>query len=263
MELKKLLKSTLVLTSIVTTGAILSNATVANADSSYEDALHAKTTSDLTFMKSDNPTPPTPPGPEPVPGDDPLPNPTPNPKGGELMLSYAPNLNFGKQLKSDTIFFAKADKGSNGTEFLPFISVSDYRGSERKGWKLTAKQETPFNSTKDSKKQLDGATITFSNLFYNDEAGAPKAASGDVVLTSEAKDLATADTKTGIGRWSLGLGKLEEGIVDYATDKDGKMTPIKGQVTKGVKLAIPNTSVKESDTYTTTITYELIADPTA
>ena len=268
MELKKLLKSTLVLTSIVTTGAILQNATVANADgTSYEDAKHAKTTSDLTFIKSETPTPPTPPGPtpEPEPGEEPkpAPNPQPNPQGGELMLSYASNLNFGKQLKSDTNFFAKADKGSNGTEFLPFIGVEDNRGSERKGWKLTAKQDTPFNSTKDNKKQLNGATITFSNLFYNDEAGAPKAASGDVVLTSDAKDLATADTTTGIGRWSLGLGKLEEGIVNHTADKDGKMTPVKGLVTKGVKLSIPNTSVKESDTYTTTITYELIADPTA
>ena len=270
MKIKTLLKSTLVLTSIVTTGAILSSASIANADgTSYKDALNAKTTSDLTFIKSDAPTPPTPPGPkpepEPEPGEDPKPdpNPQPNPQGGELMLSYASNLNFGTQLKSDTDFFAKADKGSNGTEFLPFIGVEDNRGSERKGWKLTAKQDTPFNSTKDNKKQLDGATITFSNLFYDDKAGAPKAASGDVVLTSEANDLATADTTTGIGRWSLGLGKLEEGIVSYTADKDGKMTPVKGLVTKGVKLSIPNTSVKESDTYTTTITYELIADPTA
>ena len=83
-------------------------------------------------------------------------------------------------------------------------------------------------------------------------------------MTSDAKDLATASMTTGIGSWSLGLGsKLEEGIVSYTADEDGKMTPVKGQVTKGVKLSIPNTSVKESDTYSTTVTYELIADPTA
>ena len=249
------------MTSIVTTGAIFANTAIANADDKYSDALHAKTQSDLTFIKSDAPTPPTPPGPEPDP--DKKPNPTPNPIGGELMLSYTPDLKFGTQLKSDTTFFARADKGSNGNEFLPFISVEDNRGSERKGWTLTAKQDAPFQS-KDGKKELKGATITFSNLFYDARTGAPKAASSEIVLSTQTQELATSDTTNGVGAWSLGLGsKLEEGIVDYTADKDGKMTPVKGQVTKGVKLSIPSTSVKESATYSTTITYELIADPTA
>jgi hypothetical protein len=83
-------------------------------------------------------------------------------------------------------------------------------------------------------------------------------------LTTQAVDLATANTTTGVGPWSLGLGrKLEEGVVDYKVDKAGKSTPVKGQVTKGVKLSIPSTSVKNTDKYTTTITYELVADPTA
>ena len=261
MKLRTLLKSTLILTSIVT-GGVLTNATVTNADDTYSDAMHAKTKSDLTFIKSNTPTPPKPPGPKPDP--DKIPNPTPNPEGAELMISYAPNLKFGTQLKSDTAFFAKADIDSKGIEFLPFISVSDNRGSERKGWTLTVKQDTPFHSTRDNKKELAGATITFSNLFYDAEAGAPKAASGDIILSSGAQDLATSDMTTGVGSWSLGFGsELEEGIVDYKVDTEGKATPIKGQITKGVKLFIPNTSVKESDTYTTTITYELIADPAA
>ncbi|MCJ1994406.1 WxL domain-containing protein [Lactococcus piscium] len=260
MELRTMLKCTLALTSIVT-GGLVANATIVKADDNYPDALHANMQSDLTFIKTDTPTPPTPPGPKPDP--DKIPNPTPNPKGAELMISYAPNLKFGTQLKSDTSFFAKADIDSKGIEFLPFISVSDNRGSERKGWKLTVKQDAPFQSTRDSKKELAGATLTFSNLFYDAEAGAPKAVSSDITLSTAAADLATADMTTGIGSWSLGLGKLEEGIVDYTADKDGKMTPVKGQVTKGVKLSIPSTSVKESDTYSTTITYELIADPAA
>ncbi|MDN6437823.1 MAG: WxL domain-containing protein [Lactococcus sp.] len=259
MELKTLLKRTTILASVVTTGAILTNATVSHADTTYSDATHAKTQSDLTFIKSDTPTPPKPPGPQP----NPAPNPTPNPNRGELVLSYASDLNFGTHLKSDTTFFAKADVDSDGIKFLPFIAVEDNRGSERKGWKLTAKQDSPFKSSKDNKKELAGATISLSNLFFDDKAGAPKAVSGDVILSSDAKDLATAGTTTGIGSWSLGLGKLEEGVVDYTVDKSGKSTPVKGQVTKGVKLSIPSTSVKDSDRYTTTITYELIADPTA
>ena len=102
----------------------------------------------MTFIKSDTPTPPRPPGPQP----NPAPNPTPNPNKGELMLSYASDLNFGTQIKSDTTFFAKADIDSNGVKFLPFITVEDYRGTERKGWKLTAKQDSPFKSVKDNKK---------------------------------------------------------------------------------------------------------------
>ena len=261
MELKTLLKSTLVLTSIVTTGVVFATTTIANADDDkYSSAIQAKTQSDLTFIKSDTPTPPLPPGPQP----NPAPNPTPNPNRGELLLSYAPNLKFGTQVKTDTTFFAKADIDSNGIEFLPFIGVQDNRGSERKGWKLTAKLDSPFQSTKDSKKQLAGAVVTFSNLFFDDKAGAPKAVSDDVILSSDAKDLATADTTTGVGTWSLGLGsKLEEGVVDYTVDKEGKTTPVKGKVTQGVTLSIPSTSVKDSDTYTTTITYDLISDPTA
>ena len=83
-------------------------------------------------------------------------------------------------------------------------------------------------------------------------------------MTTQAVDLATANTTNGVGPWSLGLGsKLEEGVVDYTVDKDGKTTPVKGKVTQGVTLSIPSTSVKDSDTYTTTITYDLISDPTA
>ena len=261
MELKTLLKRTTILASVVTTGVILTNTTVSHADgTTYNGATQAKTQSDLTFIKSDTPTPPRPPGPQP----NPAPNPTPNPNKGELMLSYASDLNFGTQLKSDTTFFAKADIDSNGVKFLPFITVEDYRGTERKGWKLTAKQDSPFKSVKDNKKELAGATITFSNLFYDDEAGAPNAASGDITLTTQAVDLATTNTTNGVGPWSLGLGrKLEEGVVDYTVDKAGKSTPVKGQVTKGVKLSIPSNSVKNTDRYTTTITYDLIADPTA
>ena len=163
MELKTLLKSTLVLTGIMTTGAVFATTTIANADDdNYSSAIQAKTQSDLTFIKSDTPTPPRPPGPQP----NPAPNPTPNPNRGELLLSYAPNLKFGTQVKTDTIFFAKADIDSNGIEFLPFIAVQDNRGSERKGWRLTAKLDSPFQSTKDSKKQLAGAVVTFSNLFF-------------------------------------------------------------------------------------------------
>lgn len=52
MELKTLLKSTLVLTSIVSTGVIFANTTIVNADDDkYSSAIQAKTQSDLTFIK--------------------------------------------------------------------------------------------------------------------------------------------------------------------------------------------------------------------
>lgn len=249
MKVKTLLASTMVLTSMVG-GGVLTQA------AEYSDATHAKTDADITFVTDSEPTNPVDPtDPEkPVDPIDPI-----NPNGGELMITYASNLHFGKQLKSETSWNAIADKDKGGKEYVPFVSIKDSRGTDRKSWSLTVKQDGAFT---DGKAEIKGAELTYSNLFFAAVQGAPSATSGSLTLSSTAQEIATADANTGIGQWSIGLGnKLSEGNIGYEKDGSGKLVPVKGNVTNGVTLSIPKTSAKNTSKYATTVTYELIADP--
>lgn len=212
----------------------------------YEDATHAKSNAQITFVKDTEPSLPTDPEkPEkPVEPVDPT-----NPNGAELMITYASKLNFGKQSKNKTASHALADRvkedGGTTREIVPFIATKDSRGSERKGWSLTAKQDGDF---KDSKGNiLEGAELTFKNLGYANTTGAPTAISGNITINNQAKEISFADVSSGVGNWSVSLGKL--------TGEDNSKT------TDGVILTVPSTTAKNTDTYTTTLTYELVADP--
>lgn len=190
-----------------------------------------------------NPTNPE----EPVDPTDPI-----NPNSGDLAIAYASNLSFGRQSKTKSLWNATADVwkvpyGSGVTEEgVPMVSIRDLRDSDKKGWSLTVKQDSVFEDSKGN--TLKGAEIIFKNMFFAKKAGAPNAVSTDVVLNNFAQEIASSDATTKKGKWSLGLGQLSG--------------PKGAQKTDGVLLSVPTTSAKNIDKYTTSLTYELTADPT-
>lgn len=229
----------------------------ANEGANYVDATHAETEAKVTFLKDedtgnivdpDNPNG----GGDGDGGVDPV-DPT-NPNGAELMISYASNLNFGTQSKSATSWNALADKAyaneeqTEIREVTPFVATKDSRGTSRQGWSLQAKQDDVFKDG--SGAVLVGAELSLSNLRYADLKGAPNASEGKIVLGEEAKEISLAGTDEGIGAWSLALGSLGDA---------GEQ----GRTTNGVTLSVPSTSAKNTGTYSTTVTWSLVADPSA
>ncbi|EME7220779.1 WxL domain-containing protein [Enterococcus faecium] len=208
----------------------------------YTDATTAKTDAIIQFEKDEDPTNPVDPGDPTKPLD---PNDPTNPNGGELMIVYASKLDFGTHKKTETSFNAKADEMKDGTKVTPFISVKDSRGTDRKGWSLTAKQDGAFKDSNGN--ELTGAELKLSNLFSggNGQVGAPSVTGGEIVLNDTDQEIALADATSGIGVNSIGLGHLQ---ADETTD--------------GVQLNVPNSTVKNTDQYKTTVTYTLTADPT-
>lgn len=234
MSKKKLLVSATLLTT-----ALLGVSKVSAQE--YEDATTARVDSAITFEKDEGPVNPV----DPEDPDNPIDPDNPNDIGGELMISYASNLSFGDQEKSGTSWNALADVVNNGEKTVtPFVGTKDSRGSDRNGWVLTVKQDDAFKDSENN--ELAGAELVFSNLFYAEQAGAPEAASGEVTVNTSPQEIAKASSAQGVGSWSVGLGKLNE---------DGK--------TNGVTLRVPSTTAKNTGTYTTTVTWELTADPVA
>lgn len=241
MRTKNLLVSAMMVSTLV-------GGTATSFAAEYVDATHAKTEASISFIADNQPTNPVDPtdSTKPVIPTNPI-----NPNGAELMITYASNLNFGEQEKSQTSWNALADTVKDSEEgeereITPFVSTKDSRGSERNGWTLTAKQDGDFKNGKDV---LKGAELHFSNLFYAAQEGAPTATAEEIVLGSEAQEISSATAESGIGQWSVGLGKLQ--------GEKGSQT------TNGVTLTVPKTSAKSTATYSTTVTWELVVDPAA
>ncbi|EME8160665.1 WxL domain-containing protein [Enterococcus faecium] len=212
------------------------------ADTDYSDSIHAKSEAIIQFEKDDSPV-------DPVDPDDPnVPvNPVnpPNKNGGELMITYASNLNFGTHKKTETSFYAQGDELKNGNKITPFVSIKDSRDNTRKGWSLTAKIDGDFADS--SGNILKGAELHFSNLYSgNGQTNAPEVTQGDIVLNKNDEEIAKAGVNNGVGLNSIGLGKL-----DTTTN-----------TTNGVKLTVPGSIAKDTEEYKTTVTYTLTADPT-
>ena len=180
-----------------------------------------------------------------------------NPNGSELMITYASDLKFGEHSKLETSWDAYADKikdpdnESDTKDIVPFVSVKDSRGTNRKGWKLTVKQDDDFRKGADI---LKGALLKFSGLHYSSGNNMPTAVAGDINLTNVAIVIASADAEHGSGITSLGFGKLQ---AEEVKDSDGNETQT--LKTPGVNLTIPKGTIISAGTYTTSITYELIA----
>lgn len=201
----------------------------------------ATTKGEITFVADED-------GGQPVDPEDPNkpvdPSKPINPGKGELMITYASDFNFGTQKKGETSWQAQADKMKNDELITPFVSTKDTRGTDRQGWSLTAALSKGFEDGQEN--ELKGAELSLSNMFYSDkELNAPTASTETLTLNATGQEVAKADGTTGIGNWSVGLGKLQA-----------------DNTTNGVTLNVPEKSAKNTATYTAEVTWELTADPT-
>ncbi len=145
-------------------------------------------------------------------------------------------------IKSDTSWHGLADEMKDGSKIVPIVATKDARGTDRQGWSLTAKLDNDF--TDSNGNILKGAELKLSNLAYANASGAPIASAGEITLSSSEQEVGRADATNGVGNWSIGMGTLQA---------DG--------TTNGVTLSVPSTTVKNSDTYSTTVTWNLVEDP--
>ncbi|SPP29360.1 WxL domain-containing protein [Brochothrix thermosphacta] len=229
------------------TAATLAALTVGGATvdaASYPNSTEAKTEAKIKFLEDTSVTPVDPKDPTiPVDPVDP-----PNPNVGELMITYASDLDFGDHEKMTNNWKALGDEMKDGSFMAPFVSMKDSRGSEREGWSLQAKLDAPFTTSKGT--ELTGAELKYSNMTTaSTQTGAPTVVSGEVNVNQvSAQEIMSADVDQGVGNWAVGLGSLD--------GTDAKAT------TNGVALTAPTTTAKDTDTYKTTVTYTLVADPT-
>ena len=161
--------------------------------------------------------------------------------------------------KTGTSFNALADKvwadetQTETREVTPFVATKDSRGVSREGWVLTARQENEFVG--ENKQPLKGAELSLSNLSYANLVGAPTATANKIVLGQEAKEVAKAGMNQGIGAWSLAMGQLDSSV-EQGEDK------VMSKTTSGITLSLPANTVIDTQTYSTTVTWELATDPT-
>ncbi|HGW2901599.1 TPA: WxL domain-containing protein, partial [Enterococcus faecalis] len=182
----------------------------------------------------------------------------------ELMISYASNLNFGAhKSKTATSFNALADKvyadaeHTTTKEVTPFVATKDSRGTDRKGWSLQAKLDDAFKDG--SGAVLEGAELSLSQLRYANVEGAPTVSAAEkLVVDQEGVEVSNAGKEQGIGAWSLALGQLDGDVKQGEEDNEETF-----KTTSGVTLSVPSTTSKNTSTYSTTVTWELIADPSA
>ncbi|ODJ71161.1 WxL domain-containing protein [Brochothrix thermosphacta] len=217
----------------------------AEGNENYPTPTTAVTTNVINFSEDTDPGKPVDPidPQKPIMPVDPI-----NPGTGNFILTYAPNLDFGTQKPTESSWNAKAIKvqDEEGVKSAaPFASIKDTRGSDRKGWALQASLDGGFTNAEGN--ELEGAAITFSKFVVATGVnGAPQIPDSAVTLSTTPSDLATADSESGSGNWSVGFGTLDE-----ATD-----------TTNGIQLTVPQTSQKDSGSYSATINWELLSEPT-
>ncbi|TFI65608.1 cell surface protein [Carnobacterium divergens] len=219
------------------------------------------TNAQVKFIEDESPTDPTDPT-DPDPTDPVKPvDPTDPEKpvepgtNGPLSLDYASSLDFGEQLISNKTqsYFAKPQflRGSDGkidTENpIPnYAQVTDKRGGE-KGWALSVKQNGQFKSVKES-RELVGAEITFKNgeVASASSSKAPSAVKKSFSLkadgTGVAENVMAASKGEGFGTWVYRSG-------DVST------------MAESIELSVPGATVKDADTYKTTLTWTLTDVP--
>lgn len=203
---------------------------------------------DPTDPDTDDPTDPV----DPTDPDDPVDPGT----GGPLSLDFASVLDFGEQkisTKTETYYAApQYFRGEDGQADLTnpkplYAQVTDKRGAQ-KGWTLSVKQNGQFVSNT-NKTPLTGAEITFTSgeAVSNSDATlgtVQKEFSLSPDGTGAAENVVAAAEGEGFGTWVYRFGESAEG--DY----------------QAVSLNVPGSTVKEKDTYTTSLTWTLNDVPT-
>ncbi|MGG5358201.1 MULTISPECIES: WxL domain-containing protein [unclassified Enterococcus] len=173
----------------------------------------------------------------------------PNPNPGDLKINFVADFDFGDIEHTNLAINQNAQlidvRVDGQTEKrVPFISIEDRRGLARQGWELRASQPSQFIN--EDGKELDGAEISIQNMHYANTNNTPQIPNSRVVLNSSEQVISTANATQGAGTWSLALG-----------------SPHGDSTTDGVSLHIPANTIKSDKTYSTSIVWELVADPGA
>lgn len=220
------------------------------------------TKAQVKFVEDETPTPPTDPGnPDPekpvIPIDPTDPEKPVEPgTNGPLSLDYASILDFGEQSISvkNEVYYAKPQllKNDDGsTRPVPnYAQLTDKRGGE-KGWSLSVKQNGQFKTAVKGEiaaKELVGAEITFKNGHATtiSSSTAPSAVKETFTLkndgTGVADNIMTAAKGQGFGTWVYSAGTASN-------------------MAESIQLSVPGASVKDADTYTTSLTWTLTDAP--
>ncbi|EPI00487.1 hypothetical protein D920_00850 [Enterococcus faecalis 13-SD-W-01] len=214
----------------------------------YDGATKATTEGAITITPAD---PDQPEIVDPEEPEKPIDPPNPNPNQGKLKINFVANFDFGEIENTSFAINQNAhltEVTSNGVpeKRVPFLSVEDRRGVDRQGWQLRATQTSSFQD--EDGNELTGAEISIQNLRYGSGnlANAPEIPNERIVLNNTEQVITQADASQGIGSWSMAFGERQ------ADD-----------TTNGISLSIPANTLKTDKTYTTSIVWELVAEPVA
>lgn len=145
--------------------------------------------------------------------------PTKPPTDGPLGLSYASDIQFGRQLisKESKEYYAQLDEITDAEtqekkSYPNFIQLTDKSGSS-KGWELTVAQQKPF--TNENGFELSNTKLTFKNiqtLGSFSEVISPVVPAEGVSIGGDAKTalVAKAENNAGQGTWSIQFGRTPE-----------------------------------------------------
>lgn len=236
---------------LVSTLALLGTLAFSTTSAFAADGGVYQSNGQITFTPSEDPTSPVDPT-DPENPVDPV-DPT-DPEGpgegtaGPLSIDFASSFDFGIQeiTSTDKVYRAAAQEYINSageTKKGPnYVQVTDNRGTEA-GWKLVVKQDEQFKSA--SGKELTGATVQLTNGTVVTASTSEKPTGESTVsLTPEAdSQLMNAAAGQGAGTY----------LLDWGTDETSG-----GQ---SVTLAVPGSTTKYAEKYTTTLTWTLTDTP--
>lgn len=245
--MKKILKSTVLLSTILTSFGV-SYTSVAAATAST-----ANSTGTIRFIVGDDPNTPLnptdPDNPNTTDPDDPNNNGTGN--VGPLTIDYVSNINFGNAKVKDNVMSLKA---LNKT---PYVQIKDSR-EKASGWTLVAAITKPFTHT-DNKSVLKGAVMNWNN-------GEVKAPSWNNSGKPEGNDFSLAgDGASSVVMSAKASGNQGSGTwLDVFEDKEA--TGVQGQpeeklgANSKVTLKVPSPEIKNG-MYNAELTWTLTDTP--
>lgn len=255
-NISKILLSTMVLGTVATVPltAFAAEGGVYHSDGTIEFTPNTDPTDPVDPTDPEKPVEPT----DPSDPDGPEPGTV-----GPLSIDFASNLNFGKQkiTSKNEVYLAAAqqfynvDAAGNPTgeaQYGPnYVQVTDNRGTES-GWTLTVAQDAPFKDTKGH--ELTGATITLKNANVQtvSNSAKPAIATGDITLSDDGttSDVMVAAAGQGAGTYLNDWG-TKDNLIEV--EEDGNTV----QKTNSIELAVPGSTTKYADKYTTQLTWTL------
>lgn len=256
-----------ILGSILVSAIVLSGAGVVQA-ANYPSAEEANSNAEIEFIEQSpeivdpgNPEQPV----DPVDPTDPEKETPTNPNGGDLVLQYVPDLDFGIHKKTTQGMTAQAKLvnvkdindgqiSSDKREVIPFVSTWDSR-HDRSGWTLTVSRDD-FKAVKNHDNKLTGADVTFSQMNYaNEDTSIVPSVSNSVTVGTEPEILAQSKGKVqGMGTFSLSLGDTKQ------KQKDDTENKTEYNVTNGVTFKLAERAAVSAQRYQSTFTWNLQPD---